>query len=703
MMTRRELKLAAGAGVALALAVGFLVWSISTREIEPELGADHCPADPDEWREYAIVLLDVSEALIGGNANELKRRVLQIGNGLQKHGKLTVFDLHDVTKPIVSMCRPQKLSECDKKTAPMACRGVQEAYTRNFEQPITSWIDDFLAKQSERDTSPIMEAIKEVSTLTAFRRMLPGKKSLIVVSDMLQNTPRVYSHYDHSVRAGEFATNSNHPFFRDNYPELDGTTVEVLYILRNKNLKLQTRNHRKFWGDYFRDANANSLKLIDTKFIEGDDTVPPPIYPPVIPPGEVAGESIQPAEPGGRRVPADKPDASTSLPVQPSTALPTRNPEETKVADLSADVDVPGTPDPSKTEPQLAGEDPLSPPVKEAPGFNPPPGTTFADDLRSGGNAPVVVVIPAGDFQMGCVSARDCKPSETPVHRVSIPNPFAMSKYEVTIADFGLFVEASGYRTRAETETLKGCKILPLRDEQPKWTWVEKRYWRKPGYTVDGRHPVACVSWLDATAYARWLAEEAGAPYRLPTETEWEYAARAGTSTPFHFGSNTNLLCRYGNVQDRTRLPLRNFWANKANCRDRAVYPTPVGSYAANSFQLHDMHGNLAEWVEDCWHPGYERKPRDGSARTASDCSLRVVRGGSWASPLSSVRSAARAGMSTGDRSGAFGFRVVRSLGPQPVTASNDPVRIPDNKKYCIGRTRSERSNCLVKLARIQR
>ena len=710
-MTRRELKLAAVAGSALILVVVFLAWSLSTKEDEVPVGDDLCPINPSLWTEYTIILLDVSEPLIGGNADELKRRILEIGGGLQRYGNLTVFDLHDLNRPIASICRPQNRQECDPKTAPRACRGVQEAYERDFADPIAGKVEHFLAQQIERDTSPIMEAIKDVSTLTAFRQMSPGNKSLYIVSDMLQHTKGVYSHYKHrTVQAREFATISDHPFYLNHRPDLEGTDIEILYILRRKNRNRQTNHHKAFWHDYFRDADSRHVQLTEINFVTGDSSDPEIDYPPVINSERITEVAPSLPVPKERPALANRAETSASPPAEPKTeqAVQTEppssppKPERTAVAERLPEDHSTGTQDPDDGSAEPASGDSSSPPIDKIAEIYPRPGTTFTDSLESGADGPEMVVIPAGRFRMGCRTGHNCNANETPAHEATIPIPFAMSKYEVTVADFGRFIESSGYRTLAESEVAMGCRVLQLGRKRTEWKWIRQRHWRKPGYQVAPTHPVACVSWSDAMAYVQWLASATGSPYRLPTETEWEYAARAGSEASFHFGNNINLLCQYGNIVDTTPLPDESSWSKYANCSDGVAYAAPVGSYTANSFRLHDMHGNLAEWVEDCWHPGYAGTAADSSARLTSNCEKRVVRGGFWGSPLSTVRSAARAAMATEYRSAGFGFRIARSLEPQSVTLGNEPISGSVRQSYCTGTLQAEDDDCLVTLAGAQ-
>ena len=232
---------------------------------------------------------------------------------------------------------------------------------------------------------------------------------------------------------------------------------------------------------------------------------------------------------------------------------------------------------------------------------------------------PEMVVIPSGSFQMGCVSGKDCLPWEKPVHEVKIDS-FALSKYEVTFEEFDAFLRATQHR-----------KFL-----------TDDSGWGR------GRRPVVQVTWYDASAYAAWLSSQTDKRYRLPTEAEWEYAARAGTETMYSWGNDIDV--------------------NRANCDGCAgqwdnAKTAPVGSFEANSWGLHDMHGNVMEWVQDCWNESYEGAPTDGSAWRSGNCSERVVRGGAWLSYPRYLRSSYRSRISIDYRySNNIGFRVARSF-----------------------------------------
>lgn len=194
----------------------------------------------------------------------------------------------------------------------------------------------------------------------------------------------------------------------------------------------------------------------------------------------------------------------------------------------------------------------------------------------------------------------------------------------------------------------------------------EQLSWQDPGFPQTQYHPAVCVNWNDAKAYAEWLAEITGQPYRLITEAEREYATRAGTTTPWPWGTNTDNVCQYANVSDLTRLKAhtatQQSFETVFNCEDGFVYTAPVGSFAANPFGLYDTLGNVWEWVEDCFIDSYAETPTDGRAAQTADCEQRTLRGGSWFTFTFLNRPAARYGAPPGDRSGHIGFRVAKSM-----------------------------------------
>ncbi|MCA1799427.1 MAG: formylglycine-generating enzyme family protein, partial [Xanthomonadaceae bacterium] len=274
-------------------------------------------------------------------------------------------------------------------------------------------------------------------------------------------------------------------------------------------------------------------------------------------------------------------------PTQPVAADATEEPAET--------LDTPEVP---SVAPEFEAPEPVDPP--------------FHDRLRSGGQGPRMVALPAGTFMMGVRGSSD--PAETPAHPAAVP-AFAISIYEVTFAEYDRFARATGRR-------------VPPSDGLNR-----------------ARHPVFGVSWQDATAYAAWLSRETGHAYSLPSEAQWEYAASAGSTGPYWWG--------YSPPQGR------------AHCFNCTVglpsrHPVPVGSFEPNRLGLFDTVGNVAEWVQDCFHPNYRNAPADGRVWEGGDCSVRVVRGGHYASPTPTAQKRDRFAPDRGYPD--IGFRVVRQL-----------------------------------------
>ena len=299
------------------------------------------------------------------------------------------------------------------------------------------------------------------------------------------------------------------------------------------------------------------------------------------------------------------------------------------------------------------------------------PGTVFRDAMASGGQGPEMVVLPTGQFRMGDLSGNGER-DEQPTREVIIDYPLAMMKHEVTRRAFRAFVEATGYRTDAEqnADGKQGCFIYTVRaDGQARSEWTAGQNWRNAEMLGErqahDRHPVVCISRADAEEYADWLSEQTGQDYRLPSEAEWEYAARAGTPSPWYFSSVSGTKqCGYANGADETELPGGWGWEAPVPCRDGYAYTAPVGAYLANDFGLHDMLGNVSEWVLDCYNDHYRRAPSDGGARRRCDSPLYILRGGSWFDSPQWLRAANRIRQTPSNRDGTFGFRLAREVAP---------------------------------------
>lgn len=287
------------------------------------------------------------------------------------------------------------------------------------------------------------------------------------------------------------------------------------------------------------------------------------------------------------------------------------------------------------------------------------PGKVFRDC----GDCPEMVVIPAGNFMMGSPASETGRfDNEGPVHSVSVKS-FALSKTEVTVGEFRTFTQRSGYRTSAEQDSSRGCRAWDASDG--KFDWRAGKDWKNPGFSQSEREPVVCVSWDDAQAYVKWVNQQQRATYRLPSEAEWEYAARAGSSAARPWGDDPDQACRYANVADQSKSPTGQFWPNGHKCNDGYWFTAPVPSFTPNSFGLHDMIGNAWEWTQDCWNSNYNGAPSDGSAWTTGECSVgRVARGGSWVNFPQFARSAFRNGVTSTYRNGSYGFRLARTLSP---------------------------------------
>jgi len=289
-----------------------------------------------------------------------------------------------------------------------------------------------------------------------------------------------------------------------------------------------------------------------------------------------------------------------------------------------------------------------------------PPGT-FHDCA----DCPEMVVIPAGAFALGSPDGEQGRSNdEGPVHTVRISAPFAMGRREVTVREFRAFVDASHYRTQAEQE---GC----FSSKTDSWQTDPQRTWRSPGYPQSDDHPVVCVTWMDARAYLDWLAKKTGHGYRLPSEAQWEYAARAGTTTARFWGQSPDLACSYANVADKKAKEQFPRWAVH-DCHDGFAYTAPAGAFKPNGFGLNDMLGNAGEWIDDCRNENYRFAPSDGTAWITGDCRLRGFRGGAWDLQPDNVRAAYRSMYDAKRGNDRVGFRPLRSLiSPVPLHLLN--------------------------------
>ncbi|TAK53075.1 MAG: hypothetical protein EPO25_11800 [Gammaproteobacteria bacterium] len=271
-----------------------------------------------------------------------------------------------------------------------------------------------------------------------------------------------------------------------------------------------------------------------------------------------------------------------------------------------------------------------------------------------------MVSIPGGSFQMGNDSGdSEGSADELPVHAVTI-RPFRLGKYEVTVAQFRGFVLATNYQTEAERSGT--CFALDL--STGRWSDLPGNSWRAPGIAQTDDHPVVCLSWNDVDVFINWLNQHTQRKFRLPSEAEWEYAARAKTRSKYPWGGNADQGCQFTNGADQTPWPAgsKHTWTTPIKCHDGHFATAAVGSYFANAFGLHDLIGNVWEWTQDCWNDTYIGAPSDGSAWLSGECSRRVVRGGAWLNNAANLRVSYRSGLVTADRGVNLGFRLAQDL-----------------------------------------
>ncbi len=289
------------------------------------------------------------------------------------------------------------------------------------------------------------------------------------------------------------------------------------------------------------------------------------------------------------------------------------------------------------------------------------PGDVLVDMLRAGDPALPMVVVGQGSFTMGSPSDETGRRNaEGPLQIITFSRPFAVSQTEITVGEFRRFVEATGYVTDAEKAG--ESRIYEVRDGQ--LVSASGVDWRKDFNGDDARDelPVVHVSWNDAAAYTAWLSEQTGKAYRLPTEAEFEYALRAGTTSPYWWGDGTPRKAVENLAGARDKIASWEWPESFARYGDGNWGPAVVGSYDANPFGLHDIGGNVMEWVSDCYEPTLDGIPVDGSGRQTSDCARRVIKGGSWASQPRFARSAHRIPAAAEATTCIVGFRVVRDL-----------------------------------------
>jgi formylglycine-generating enzyme required for sulfatase activity len=293
-----------------------------------------------------------------------------------------------------------------------------------------------------------------------------------------------------------------------------------------------------------------------------------------------------------------------------------------------------------------------------------------------------MVMLPPGSFTMGVSDEEEerqgvpnrhlpkpfccARGMSQPQHQVRFSHSFAIGKYPVTRGEFAAFVKETGYKDGNSCwvqHLPKGGDFKEgemVYDEQPGYNWQNQ-----PGYAQTDRHPVTCINWNDAMAYAAWLTKKTGHTYSLPSEAEWEYAARGGTTTSFFWGDDRDKACEYANETDQSNMDAVRSGlhdrVHQVQCNDGYAFTSPVGSFKPNPFGLYDMLGNVWYWTQDCWHPNYQGAPSDGSPwMTGGDCDAHPMRGGSFGNTPNFMHVGYRFGKEPGYRGHSWGFRVVR-------------------------------------------
>ncbi|GAB3352632.1 formylglycine-generating enzyme family protein [Lysobacter tyrosinilyticus] len=290
------------------------------------------------------------------------------------------------------------------------------------------------------------------------------------------------------------------------------------------------------------------------------------------------------------------------------------------------------------------------------------PGQTFTDAMGNGGRGPQMVVVPHGAFRMGALeSEAGSADSERPVRNIRFDRGIAMARSEITVAEFRRFVNATRYRARA---TRRGYSTT-YDERSGNFIRAGNVDWQSDyvGRPANDDMPVLHVSVGDAARYAEWLSRETGQRYRLPSEAEFEYVLRAGNPGIYPWGDG-GPPARSGNLTGAADVsPGGRRWSNAfEGYGDGAWGPAPVASFLPNRWGVHDLAGNVSEWVDDCWHSTYRRAPRDGRPWVNPGCRSQVIRGGSWASSPAQTRSAWRQGTDVNNTSARVGFRVVRDI-----------------------------------------
>ena len=358
--------------------------------------------------------------------------------------------------------------------------------------------------------------------------------------------------------------------------------------------------------------------------------------------------------------PATSPQAAIAIPPAQNGAA--NAPAQNGIANPPAEA---GTAPPGPAPSSEAA--PASAPAQPAPATQPAaqpepqkPAAVAGQTFRDCPNCPEMVVVPAGSFQMGAAPGENQRyqvPAtesgrDEPPRQVTFAKPFALGKVDITYGQFAAFAHTVGFEPRPGCLTVVGNNWVPS----------PRASWENPGYPQVENDPVVCMNLLEVTAYLRWLGNMTGKEYRLPSEAEWEYAERAGTTTAFYWGNDPKGACAYENVGDESHAQKYGI-TSPIPCNDGFPDIAPVGSFKPNPFGLYDMAGNIFVLTADCWNENYDGAPTDGSAWKTGQCGRHVVRKAAYGNPHAWMfRSANRDADGDLVKRNRFGFRVALSL-----------------------------------------
>lgn len=290
---------------------------------------------------------------------------------------------------------------------------------------------------------------------------------------------------------------------------------------------------------------------------------------------------------------------------------------------------------------------------------------TADTSFRDCDDCPAMVIVPGGSYLKGSPQDEPGRSDDERNHdeddqvgpggaqvKVTVP-AFALGTHEISNKEFSLFVTDTTYEMRG------GCRADLHRDGR--YQPYPEATWDNTGREHKNDFPASCIDWFTANKYTEWLSRRTGKRYRLPTESEFEYARRAGSVTAFHFGTDREQLCRYANVPDASLKAVAPMYTT-LDCNDGYWDLAPVGQFEPNAFGVYDITGNVWEWLADCYEPSYANAPTDGSALIVEGCEVRSIRGGSAAYDLSSLRAADRSDDPPDALYDGIGFRVARDL-----------------------------------------